>query len=421
MSVILVLLTSFLLAAGGAVASAGQDPPAEQNPATDAASDTQPSTEQANPPSPEAAEARQEFDAALTRYQQLQEEIAALEEQRDDVRGGELDQLNQDLLAKRNEADGVIGELAAAGAAVYAADPDAYPEVNATVREIARFYLTGDRRGDGGDQYEKALTVIEAMLEAGAGDQWNDLYLWGATAAYCTNHFEQAQEYFAKAEQAGLLEDSPPVRNRRDPRYRLWEQAKQYQSSVDELQKAWEREKQLREKDAEADDLPRVAFHTSKGTVVFELFENEAPEATASFLSLVKKGFYDGVSFHRVLPGFMAQGGDPTGTGSGGPGYNIRCECYEADARDHFRGSLSMAHAGRDTGGSQFFITFVPTSFLDGRHTVFGRVVEGMENAAALKRRDPQSANPGKPDTILRAEVLRDRGHEYKFEKLPDN
>ena len=130
----------------------------------------------------------------------------------------------------------------------------------------------------------------------------------------------------------------------------------------------------------------RVKLSTTRGDIVIELFENEAPQAVANFLTLVKDGFYDGVVFHRVLPGFMAQGGDPTGTGSGGPGYSIKCECYQPNYRRHFRGSLSMAHAGRDTGGSQFFLTFVPTSFLDGKHTVFGRVIEGMDVAAGLKR-----------------------------------
>ncbi|MEM6799386.1 MAG: peptidylprolyl isomerase [Planctomycetota bacterium] len=163
--------------------------------------------------------------------------------------------------------------------------------------------------------------------------------------------------------------------------------------------------------------MPRVKFATSKGDIVIELFENEAPQAVGNFVTLVKQGFYDDVVFHRVLPRFMAQGGDPTGTGTGGPGYNIRCECYQDNARKHFRGTLSMAHAGRDTGGSQFFLTFMPTSHLDGKHTVFGRVIEGMPVLAELQRVDPGEG--GNIDRIVKAEVLRDRGHEYTFEKLP--
>ncbi|MCC6494085.1 MAG: peptidylprolyl isomerase [Pirellulales bacterium] len=164
--------------------------------------------------------------------------------------------------------------------------------------------------------------------------------------------------------------------------------------------------------------MPRVKFTTTKGDVVIELFENEAPQSVANFITLVKQGFYNGVSFHRVIPGFMAQGGDPEGTGMGGPGYTIRDEQRAPGARRHFRGSLSMANTGRpNTGGSQFFLTFVPTSFLDGKHAVFGRVIEGMDVAASLNRGEP----PRNPDKILKAEVLRDRGHAYEFEKLPES
>jgi cyclophilin family peptidyl-prolyl cis-trans isomerase len=135
---------------------------------------------------------------------------------------------------------------------------------------------------------------------------------------------------------------------------------------------------------------------------------------------LVKKGFYNGLTFHRVLQGFMAQGGDPVGNGTGGPGYSIACECYRPDARHHFRGSLSMAHAGRDTGGSQFFLTFAPTPQLDGKHTVFGRVVSGMDVLAKLQRRDPTDTEAPRPDKILEAEVLRKRPHEYVPTKMPE-
>ena len=139
--------------------------------------------------------------------------------------------------------------------------------------------------------------------------------------------------------------------------------------------------------------MPKVKLDTNKGDIVIALFENEAPIATANFLDLVEKKFYDGLTFHRVLPGFMAQGGDPKGDGSGGPGYTIPDECRQENHRTHFRGSLSMAKTPEpDTGGSQFFLTFVPTSHLDGKHTVFGRVIEGMDvlpSCSASSRADP--------------------------------
>ncbi|MDI9445328.1 MAG: peptidylprolyl isomerase [Planctomycetota bacterium] len=164
--------------------------------------------------------------------------------------------------------------------------------------------------------------------------------------------------------------------------------------------------------------MPRVLLRTRHGDIVLELFENEAPNTVANFISLVKKGFYNELTFHRVLAGFMAQGGCPKGTGTDGPGYKIACECVRDDHRKHFRGSLSMAHAGPDTGGSQFFLTFVPTQSLDGRHTVFGRVVEGIDQLAKIQRRDPEEDGGSEPEKIIEMKVLRDRGHEYVPEKL---
>ena len=156
--------------------------------------------------------------------------------------------------------------------------------------------------------------------------------------------------------------------------------------------------------------LPQVLLSTSKGDVLLELYEDQAPNTVANFISLVEKGFYDGLKFHRVIDGFMAQGGCPLGTGTGGPNYRIKCECYRADHRKHDRGVISMAHAGRDTGGSQFFITLVKTPHLDGRHTVFGHVIKGMDAVDKLNR-----TNTGKPaDKIIKAKVVWKRDHEYK-------
>lgn len=180
------------------------------------------------------------------------------------------------------------------------------------------------------------------------------------------------------------------------------------------------RELVLRSGEAAADDLPVVKLTTTKGDIVLELFENDAPETVANFISLVKSDYYTDLKFHRVLEGFMAQGGCPKGDGTGGPGYNINCECYKPQYRRHFTGSLSMAKGtARNTGGSQFFLTFRRTSELDGKHTVFGRVIEGMDVVNSLQRIDPEAPNPSiTPDKIEKAEVLRDRGHEYKPTKV---
>ena len=122
---------------------------------------------------------------------------------------------------------------------------------------------------------------------------------------------------------------------------------------------------------------PTVTIETNHGTIQAEMFVDKAPKTAGNFIELAKKGFYDGVIFHRVIDGFMIQGGDPTGTGRGGPGYSIKDEFKAGNRND--RGTISMANAGPNTGGSQFFINVANNNFLDDRHPVFGRVVEGMD------------------------------------------
>jgi peptidyl-prolyl cis-trans isomerase A (cyclophilin A) len=121
-----------------------------------------------------------------------------------------------------------------------------------------------------------------------------------------------------------------------------------------------------------------VTFDTNQGAFRAELFEDRAPKTAGNFLSLVEKGFYDGVIFHRIIDGFMIQGGDPTGTGTGGPGYKIDDE-FHPELRHVDEGILSMANAGPNTGGSQFFITLGATPHLDNRHAIFGRVIDGLD------------------------------------------
>ena len=120
----------------------------------------------------------------------------------------------------------------------------------------------------------------------------------------------------------------------------------------------------------------KATFNTAKGPIHVRLFADKTPVTVASFVNLAKRGFYNGLSFHRVIPDFMIQGGCPRGTGTGGPGYRFEDEC-RADARHDKPGVLSMANAGPGTNGSQFFITHVATPWLDGKHTVFGEVIEG--------------------------------------------
>jgi peptidyl-prolyl cis-trans isomerase B (cyclophilin B) len=131
--------------------------------------------------------------------------------------------------------------------------------------------------------------------------------------------------------------------------------------------------------------MKKAIIETDKGNIEITLFPEEAPNTVANFEKLANSGFYDGLTFHRVIPNFVIQGGCPRGNGTGGPGYTINCEI---NPHKHGTGALSMAHAGRDTGGSQFFITHSPQPHLDGEHTVFGKVVKGMEVVNAIKPGD---------------------------------
>ncbi|MGH2488300.1 MAG: peptidylprolyl isomerase [Candidatus Limnocylindria bacterium] len=143
-------------------------------------------------------------------------------------------------------------------------------------------------------------------------------------------------------------------------------------------------------------------FVTERGDILCELYAADAPLTVENFVNLARAGFYDGTTFHRVIPGFMAQGGDPEGTGRGGPGYQFP---DEFSPRHHdAAGVLSMANAGPNTNGSQFFITFAPTPHLDRRHSVFGRVTDGMDVLLSIRERDPsRDRAPG--DQIERIEI----------------
>ena len=145
--------------------------------------------------------------------------------------------------------------------------------------------------------------------------------------------------------------------------------------------------------------MSKAIIKTEKGDMTVEFYDKDAPNTVENFLKLAKEGFYNGVTFHRVIPDFVIQGGDPTGTGAGGPGYKIKCE-LEGENQYHDRGVLSMAHAGRDTGGSQFFICHSRnnTAHLDRNHTCFGKVVENVDVVDDIRQ----------GDKILSVEVIED-------------
>ena len=194
---------------------------------------------------------------------------------------------------------------------------------------------------------------------------------------------------------------------------------------LDTLSKDWAEELRMREEDAKGEPLPQVSILTTKGEIIVELFENQAPETVANFVHLVEDGFYAGLMFHRVLEHFMAQTGCPEGDGTGGPGYSVYGEAQKPNARKYFRGTLGMALSNGDTnsGGSQFFICFVPTYNLNGEYTAFGRIVSGIEVIGNLAQVNPDEKKkegeiPPVIDAIIEAKVVRKRNHEYKPNKF---
>ncbi|MDZ4689149.1 MAG: peptidylprolyl isomerase [Planctomycetaceae bacterium] len=310
------------------------------------------------------------------------------------------DQIAKEFEAARTEYQTkVFPRLAELAPKIFAADPKNTEAGEAALESAFQ-----------ANRYDAAVKLATAL--ASAGDKSMIVQNMGGISLFATHEFEKAHEWLAAAEKEGVLH--PQLGQR-------------YLDVSEEYVQLWEKEQAVRAKEAQAKGdalLPRVQFDTTKGKIVMELYENEAPNTVANFVSLIESKSYDGTKFHRVIPTFMAQGGDPLSKddnpqddGTGGPGYVIKCECYQPNARMHFRGSLSMAHTGKDTGGSQFFITHLPTAHLNPDaslprgHTVFGRVVEGLDIAASLQI----------GDRIETATVLRKRNHAYKPETQPDN
>jgi len=327
---------------------------------------------------------KKQWDTRAKRLQELSDQLRKGESANRQELISEFGELRIDLMHQ------TLPRMLQAGAKKVQADEKLDEDIAETLFEMIQVAVSSD-------QYEGALGCCEALIEKKTENY--QVYDFAGIAAFCTDQFDKAEEYFKVAKARGVLSSG-----------------KRFSDLVGKYKLLWEREQKIRKAEAEADDLPRIQFKTTAGTMVIELYENEAPQAVSNFVSLVERKFYDGIVFHRVIENFMAQGGDPTGTGSGGPGYKIFCECEEPDARMHFYGTLSMAHAGKNTGGSQFFLTFLPTDHLNGKHTAFGRVVEGRDVLARIRRVDPR--NGGDRDKIIEAKVLRKRDHQYVPRKV---
>lgn len=350
----------------------------------------------ADPAPLDAAAAKAEFEAAAKAMKDLFAELTVLQAQFHQPKADKA-AIEASFKETAQKAEAASDRLETAALALAVADPG-----NTEARQISGSAVAAAVRADAP---ELALEKATKLAAAGVADA--DTFAAAASAALVLSELDDAAAWAAKAKAAGARRD------------RLAE----LEEAIEHDREKVAAEMEVRRAEAAADDLPRVKVSTSVGDVVVELFENEAPNTVANFLNLVEKGFYAGTPFHRVIPEFMAQGGDPTGRGSGGPGYAIKCETDKPNARKHFRGSLSMAHAGKDTGGSQFFLTFRPTEHLDGKHTVFGRVIEGFDVLSLIRRTQSPDGRPIpgiKPDTILEAEVVRKRPHDYAPETIPE-
>ena len=251
------------------------------------------------------------------------------------------------------------------------------------------------------NQYPELIKVSETVLKKDPKAQLAANF--NGVGKFAEHDFEGAIKVLKAAEVDGIL--IPQIGG-------------QYLNTAELYVDFWKKEQAIREKEDAAtgdEQLPIVKLTTTKGDIEILMLENEAPNSVANFISLVEKKYYDGTKFHRVIPSFMAQGGDPNSrdmpelAGQGGPGYTIACECYQDNARRHFAGTLSMAHAGKDSGGSQFFLTHLPTNHLNpapdkeiGVHTVFGRTIKGLDVIRALVV----------DDVITSAVVVRKRNHE---------
>ncbi len=269
------------------------------------------------------------------------------------------------------------------------------------------------------DNFEEAVRIfkeIEPHQILLGGEQ---LYVCAGLSAMVILDVENATKWLKIAEEHGLLQKMLQEWQKTNAGKKRVQAFLAIQIEFNDLSQDWEKEKIKRAEETQAGTadptkkLPRVKLSTTKGDIVLELFEDQAPNTVANFISLVELGFYDGSLFHRVLPQFMAQGG--RGTRMADLGYMIDCETKKTGARKHFRGSISMANAGPDTNGSEFFLTFMPTSFLDGKYTVFGHIVEGMEVLADIQRVDPddQEAMIPERDKIVKAVVVNKRDHAY--------
>jgi len=347
-----------------------------------------------------------EFDKLFEQWKETIKELRTLKGKYVSAKDQETEELEKQWKELIDRGNKLLPQLREAGLASYKESATVDPQLQRFLLKLAQDALQSD-------DFEVAYDVGKTMLDRSESDKApapKELYAVLGVAAFMTNDFEGAEKYIEQAKQTGVWGDyetkfGVPI-----------------SVSLKKYKEWWPKEEEVRkaeENAEEKDQLPRVRLKTSVGDIVLELFENEAPDTVGNFVSLVEAKFYDGLKFHRVLEHFMAQGGCPKGDGTGDPGYKIYCETDNPKRRRHFRGTLSMAKGSfKDTGGSQFFICFTPRENLDGLHTAFGRVVEGIDVLAKIQRVDPEKPSSVERTTIEKAEVVRKRDHAYLPRKV---
>jgi cyclophilin family peptidyl-prolyl cis-trans isomerase len=352
----------------------------------------------AGTPAEQFAKLYREFRENVGRLQQLQQKYNT--DQNADKKA-----LEEEFNAKVESTKALEVNVAAAAEKAYLAAPNQDSDQNNyLLARLSKLVAT--------DDFEEAARLAKLMID----NQYKAKYfnVFAGLAFFGANDFDNAEKYLKLAEKEGDFAEAA-----QRPVAAMGAQTLELIGKHN-YKELWAAEQALRAAEDKAGDLPIVKLSTTQGDITLQLFENQAPIATNNFVSLVEKKFYDGTKFHRVLPGFMAQGGDPKGDGSGGPGYRIPDEYKESRHRNHFRGTLSMARTGApDSGGSQFFLCFKPVDHLDGQYTVFGRVIDGFDVLAKLQRCEAGDTNV--PDKIVRATVVSKRDHKYEPSvKLPD-
>lgn len=339
-----------------------------------------------------------EFQAKFAAYREvsaqiekLQQDFEAAAKAQDQAKIKEIQASARTIL---KQAETTFMNAVPVASALYAKTDGTNDELNQFMLTYANYLLTVDN-------YDAAYQLFASFLSKGMHKNHPEIFEMAGVAAFGSNRFNAAKKCFNYATQT------------KTP---LSQQAQMYRDDITNYyEKEWMLEVQKEQQEAQANNLPEVLIRTTAGDMKVVLYENEAPNTVASFITLVEKGFYNGLSFHRVLPGFMAQGGCPKGDGTGDAGYKLPEEFSKPGARKHFRGSLAMARSmDPNSAGSQFYISFLPTKFLDGQYTVFGRVVEGLDTLSNIQRVDPERPIPGLEKTkIIEMRVLRKRNHDY--------